>query len=80
MALLQGLDRMGLLGLSAQFPVIRKIVFVQAVPLQNVFQRTWWEFAFNNATLKFYRDLKVAIFGVKVGWCMVISVHGDDDA
>jgi tRNA G26 N,N-dimethylase Trm1 len=70
----------GLPRLSAQVPVLHEFIFVQAVPLHDVLERTRWKLALHNPAANFNRDFKVAVFSVKVRWRMVIPKHGDDDA
>jgi hypothetical protein len=80
MGLLQWLNWVGHLGLTAQIPVIHQFILVQFVPFEHMAERAWWKLAFDNTGFDFDRDFEFAIPRVKMGRRVVIPEHGNDDA
>jgi hypothetical protein len=67
MVLLQRLDRLGHLRLTAQFPVVHQFYLVQFTPFEHMTKRARWKSSFNNAGFDLDRDFEFAIFRMKVG-------------
>jgi hypothetical protein len=51
MVLLQRLDRLGHLRLTAQFPVVHQFYLVQFTPFEHMTKRARWKFSFNTTRL-----------------------------